>query len=353
MKCLRLAALLAALLAAVPLVRAHDPGLSSVELELAGRGLRATLTFARADAALLAASGESGGTRDVRPAPPPAALEVLAGMLLEVEIDGARAAGAARASADAGNVQVTLDYPGPVSARLSVRSRVFALLPRGHRQYLSLRDGSGRVVADRLLEAGAERFEIPVDAAWKPRPAPVGRFLTLGIEHILTGWDHLVFLAGILLAGASGRTALRIITSFTVAHSITLGLGALGVVTPPSRLVEPAIALSIVYVGLENVFSHNLERRWLLTFAFGLTHGFGFASALRELRFDAQPGGVLVPLVSFNFGVELGQLAVAMLLLPVVWRLRERPGFATRWVPAASVLIALAGLYWFFERVAS
>jgi hydrogenase/urease accessory protein HupE len=348
------ATVLAAQLAALPGLRAHDPGLSSIELELRRPGVRARLTLARADAALVAA-GSEGGTaageawevaerRDAG---------VLARELLEVEIDGAPALGAARVRADAGNVELRVDYPGSPSTRLSIRSRVFARLPRGHRQYLSLRDASGRVVADQLLEAGAERFTTTLDGARQTGATPATRFLALGVEHIVTGWDHLVFLLGVLLAGTGARMLLRIVTSFTIAHSVTLGLGAAGILAPPPRLVESAIALSIVYVGLENIFSRNLERRWLLTFVFGLVHGFGFAAALRDLGFDSDPGGIATALLSFNLGVELGQLAVAMLFLPAVWRFRERPAFSVRWAPACSGVISLAGLYWFVERMTS
>ena len=119
-----------------------------------------------------------------------------------------------------------------------------------------------------------------------------------------------------------------------------------------SWLVEPLIAASIVYVGLENlVLPGGPKGRWKLTFAFGLIHGFGFASVLRDLGIAAGKTGVVVPLVSFNLGVELGQLVVAAVLLPLIWRLRRHPSFARRGAPALSALVALAGGCWFVQRV--
>ena len=132
--------------------------------------------------------------------------------------------------------------------------------------------------------------------------------LKLGVEHILTGADHLVFLLGLILVGGSLRSLVGVVTAFTLAHSITLALAALSIFAPSPRLVEPAIALSIAYVGVENLFVNDASKRWRITFPFGLIHGFGFAGALREI---ALPRAQLpIALVSFNLGVELGQLGV-------------------------------------------
>jgi hypothetical protein len=153
-----------------------------------------------------------------------------------------------------------------------------------------------------------------------------------------------------MIAGASFRAAAKIITSFTVAHSITLALATLDMVRISPGVVEPLIAASIVYVGVENIFRRDLNRRWLLTFGFGLAHGFGFASVLKELGIGAGGVSAAVPLVSFNLGVEMGQIAIASLALPIIWKLRDRPAFAARYAPACSALISLTGAIWFIER---
>jgi hypothetical protein len=154
------------------------------------------------------------------------------------------------------------------------------------------------------------------------RLAQAREYTMLGIEHILTGYDHLAFLLALLvLAAARPRRegfvqVLSVVTAFTVAHTITLALAVTGVVRLPSRVVESAIALSIAYVALENVLRPSPRPRWPLTFAFGLVHGLGFASALAETGLPAR--GTALALVAFNVGVEMGQLAVVMLVYPML-----------------------------------
>ncbi|HVZ74400.1 MAG TPA: HupE/UreJ family protein [Polyangia bacterium] len=173
----------------------------------------------------------------------------------------------------------------------------------------------------------------------------------LGVEHILTGYDHLVFLVGLILVGGTLRSLVGVITAFTVAHSITLALAALGVFAPSPRLVEPAIALSIAYVGVENLFVEDASRRWRITFPFGLIHGFGFASALRAIALPHAQ--IPVALVSFNVGVEIGQLGVLAIALPLTTAARRSPMFGARGVKLASVAIAVAGLVLFVARLVS
>jgi hydrogenase/urease accessory protein HupE len=177
-------------------------------------------------------------------------------------------------------------------------------------------------------------------------------FLVMGVKHIWTGYDHLLFLFGLLIVTRNFSSSVKIITCFTIAHSITLAVATLSLVTISSRLVEPLIAASIVYVGIENLLrGDDPKGRWLLTFAFGLIHGFGFASVLRELGVGANGSGITVPLVSFNLGVEVGQIAIASLVLPVIWKLRAQPVFLKLWVPACSAVVAALGCFWFVQRV--
>jgi hydrogenase/urease accessory protein HupE len=177
-------------------------------------------------------------------------------------------------------------------------------------------------------------------------------FLSLGVRHILTGYDHLLFLFGLLLVARGFFSALSIITSFTIAHSITLAVATLRLVQIPSRIVEPLIAVSIVFVGVENLLRGEIPKsRRLLTFGFGLIHGFGFASALREAGIASSAGLIVLPLFSFNLGVELGQVMVAAVALPIIWRLRENPMFVARWAPVCSAAVVLLGSFWLVERV--
>ena len=139
-----------------------------------------------------------------------------------------------------------------------------------------------------------------------------------------------------------------IVTSFTIAHSLTLGAATLGVISPPPRLVETAIALSIAYVGIENLLSREVRGRWRLTFLFGLVHGFGFATVLREMELPRQ--ALASSLFTFNLGVELGQLAVVVLLWPLL-RWVQASSYATAVTRWSSAVITVCGLGWFVQRV--
>jgi hydrogenase/urease accessory protein HupE len=181
----------------------------------------------------------------------------------------------------------------------------------------------------------------------KPLPA-LGEYFQLGFEHILTGYDHLAFLLGLTLLTRRKGAVLWAVTAFTLAHSLSLGLCVMGVVAPPVRWVETAIALSIAYIAVENVLGRNTERRFPISFVFGFVHGFGFAGALQEIGVPADSAPAALAL--FNLGVEAGQLSVLLVLLPVLDWARQRPALwsqSTRVVHAA--LFAL-GLGWAGQR---
>jgi hydrogenase/urease accessory protein HupE len=174
------------------------------------------------------------------------------------------------------------------------------------------------------------------------------RFLELGIEHIFTGYDHILFLIGLLLIPSTLVEVVKIVTSFTIAHSITLGLAVMGQVNPNPKAVEVGIAFSIAYVGFENLLRHPLMDRWKITGFFGLVHGFGFAHILREMNLS--PGELASSLFSFNFGVELGQITIVLLSYPLLKAIRNRPWHIVA-VRAGSVTILAFGIVWFFQRM--
>jgi hydrogenase/urease accessory protein HupE len=144
----------------------------------------------------------------------------------------------------------------------------------------------------------------------------IERYLVTGIEHIFLGYDHVAFLVAVVLWARRLLPVIKIVTAFTIAHSITLSLATLDVIVIPSSIVEPAIAASIVYVALENFFTRNIDGRWRVTFAFGLIHGFGFAGALREIGLPTN--AVVTALAAFNIGVEIGQVAIVSIVLPAL-----------------------------------
>jgi hydrogenase/urease accessory protein HupE len=182
--------------------------------------------------------------------------------------------------------------------------------------------------------------------------AVVKKFIPLGIYHIFTGPDHILFIVGLLLMGGSLTRLLTIVTAFTIAHSITLSLAALDVVNPPARLIEPAIALSIVYVGIDNLMvgKSGWDVRAWIAFFFGLVHGFGFAGVLREFGLPRRALGW--SLFSFNFGVEIGQVCIVVVVASLLAALRSRnKELGQRIATVGSAIVILAGSYWFIQRV--
>ncbi len=195
--------------------------------------------------------------------------------------------------------------------------------------------------------ASAAHGKDSVQPARMPLLATIWQFTILGIEHILTGYDHMAFLLALIVIGLSIREVLKIITAFTVAHSITLLLAAMRIVSLNSRIVESVIAFSICYVALENLFKKKVDYRWLITFCFGLVHGFGFASVLQELI--AGTSNLLVSVISFNFGVEIGQLMIFLVSLPALHLLKKNVNFRIVTV-GTSLAIFILGFSWLIER---
>jgi hydrogenase/urease accessory protein HupE len=181
--------------------------------------------------------------------------------------------------------------------------------------------------------------------------AVIRTFVPAGIHHILIGPDHILFLIGLLLLGGGWKALLKIVTAFTIGHSITLSLAALNILTPPPTIIEPAIALSIVFVGADNlVRGGGRDVRALIALTFGLVHGFGFANVLREFGLPREALGW--SLFSFNVGVEIGQLFIVMLVataLALVRRRSETVGMRVAF--AGSLVVIAAGTYWFVQRV--
>ena len=339
---------------------AHDPGLSTGQLRLLPDRIETELTFARADIEALVPL-DADGDGEVRPlelAAAKPALETLARTAWAIRVDDRAAVVEAPAVRfnDTSNVCLTATFPTPATGALTAKSLLLDRLPRGHRQFVMLLDRANGVRAETLLSAGQNVLVANLEPMTGPQATPPTShtfrdFLKLGLEHIATGYDHLLFLLALLILAPGFRQAALVITSFTVAHSITLGLATLHVVTVPSRIVEPLIAATIVYVGVENLVRREAPRgRCLLTFAFGLVHGLGFASVLRELGVSSGTTGIAMPLLSFNLGVEAGQMAIASLVLPLIWLARKSPPVVRYGVPVASSAVMALGGWWLLER---
>jgi len=351
-------------LAIFPTARAHDPGLSSARITRAGTAIEVRLALAWTDIKSQLPI-ESSADR-----PTPEQLSILGPALAQA---GARFV---RVLADGeplrsnqpeilpgttgpNEVLILLRWPQVSAQKVRLEFPILAGTPFGHRLMVTLDDAPDPVA---LLDARHQDWDLPVRPDEVARPgietatpaakAPWYSFVSLGVEHILTGFDHLCFLFALLLVAPRLRDVLTVVTTFTLAHSLTLAAAALGAVSLRSTLVEPLIAASIIYVGLENLVLRRQPRyRLAIVFGFGLIHGLGFASGLVERLPGVTGLAVVPPLLGFNAGVELGQLAVAACLVPLIRVARDRPNFSGRMQPACSGAIAFAGLVWLLQRV--
>jgi hydrogenase/urease accessory protein HupE len=339
---------------------AHTPGLSRGDYVLTGGRLAVTLVFAAADLhALVPSADPSGKLGDLR------ALESARGELarsfahwMDVRQADTACAGAFESmDFDGDGVALHGGFACPDdpahqrssmrAADLRVKLSFLSRLPKEHRHLARLSD---RGLSREELVGASGTLHFGEEAASQPTPGQWWSLFVMGIAHILTGYDHLLFLLGLVLLGGTRGSLALAVTAFTIAHSITLALSVLGTWVPSERIVEPAIALSIAYVGIENWRERRRAGRWTITFPFGLLHGFGFASALRAVSLP--PRGVPLALLSFNLGVEAGQLLALAAILTVLYLL-GRLGFAPpQALRFASAGVAATGALWFVVRLA-
>jgi hydrogenase/urease accessory protein HupE len=329
----------------------HATQLSSARLVLDGRTVRATLELDARDVdaalttAIADASGGASSDAALRHAEGILAL-VKSGVALTLDRGIACTPSAGQVGTKAGHVVVALDWSCPPSGgELAYVVSLFHDIDPASKHVVTLTGDATRLA---LLSAGAPRVVLATvessapDVAW--------RYAVTGVEHIALGWDHIAFVIAVILWGRGPWPVVRVVTAFTVAHSITLVLSVLDMVRVPSRPVEVLIALSIVYVAAENFFMRDIGRRWRLTFLFGLVHGLGFAGALREFGLPADAIGLA--LAAFNVGVEIGQIAIVLAGLAVLAAAdRARGGVRDpRLVHALSAVLLVCGMFWAVQR---
>jgi len=311
---------------------AHRPGISYARVEPDS----VTLTFARPELAALGPMDDVVASRVL----------IADGTLgkTTVTADGQPCTiGEPAVQAVAGDgVEIKASLACPAGKERSFTASYLDGMADGHRAYL---DASGSAVAVLDRANASATFEQGVSDYGDVAKQWFG----LGIRHIWTGYDHLAFLAALLLAAANLRQMLYIVTGFTVAHSITLTLAATGVFVLSPSITEPAIAVTIVLVGLENLAKPTPRRRLATTFCLGLIHGFGFAGLLQEIGLPRD--ALALSLACFNGGVEVGQATVVAVVLPILLLLRKRGWWEHKAVPALSLVVAAMGVYWFVERV--
>lgn len=310
-------------------VFAHDVSRSDSKIEIQGREVRATITLNTGEI-------QNSANADLyqlverhyfvtSPAAPESTkllgYHVLAGPLIQV--------------------QILYVFPQDVTT-LNVRSTLYEIMPAGHQHMMNVRLNGQ--VHEAILDSRTQQATFTGVKATKLQT--VWRFVRLGVEHIFTGYDHLAFLLGLLVATATLGSLVKIITSFTIAHSITLALATFNIVMLPSRLTESLIAVSIAYIAAENLLDFRAMKRYYITFFFGLIHGFGFSNVLREM--DLPRSSLALSLFSFNVGVELGQITFVLLIFPLMQDL-VRSGW-NRLKPVVSIGIGCLAVYWFVQR---
>ncbi len=344
----------------------HDPGLSSIRVHDSGRALVIHAAFANADFAGVVPIDDDrdGRIDDVELTAGRAAIERAVGSGFAIDAPTSDTRQAARLVAvklgENDDIELVLELAATAATATTDRALRCPILQdfsRGHRSYIAQIDDAGAIQTDALLTPTDITFVVPAENTNGRGFEQVGLFFGLGVEHILFGFDHLAFLLALLVAGITLRRAVVTITAFTVAHSITLVGAAVGLLGLPGLLVESVIAGSIVWVAASNLrasarLGQNGEtkglHRWQFALAFGLVHGFGFAGFLGDL--DIRGPHAILPMLSFNLGVEVGQILFALLALPLLWWLdKTRYGATGRTL--ISIGVGLAGLFWLGERL--
>ncbi len=209
-------------------------------------------------------------------------------------------------------------------------------------------------------ESGEQQLALQAPGPWET----LRQYIIDGVWHIWIGYDHILFLLALLLpsvllrrqgqwapaprVGGAAKEVLKVVTAFTLAHSITLSLAVLGVISLPSRIVESAIAASVIFAALSNLRGAVELKRWIMAFVFGLIHGFGFASVLVDLGLPTN--ALVLALVGFNVGVELGQLAIVALFLPLAFWLRGTAFYRVGVLKGGSLIVALLATWWLVQR---
>jgi hypothetical protein len=335
---------------------AHEVGLSQGQYRRHANVLDVELVLAQRDAASLIArlDPERDGSIDARELAP--AREELERLVLgSIAIGGNSGACLPQLTRAAVTERDGLLVAGqlrcaPSDATWHVTLGFVEQLARGHRHAAHVASGSS--VRDELVYGDTPTLDIALEAAatgGAGKPTRAGGFLRLGFEHILGGYDHLAFLVALVLAGGKLRSLLGVVTAFTVGHSLSLALAVLGVWAPSARLVEPGIALSIGYVAIENLAGLDPSKRWRVTLPFGLVHGFGFSGALLDV--GLRRADVPSALLFFNLGVELGQIGLLCLALPLIGALRDWRRLPRWTLPALNAALVALSLVWFMQRV--
>ncbi len=346
---------------------AHDPGLSLLEVQLFDNHLDLSLTFAQADLESVihldtnADSLVSQAELDAAKADLADFLE--AGINLESGQHSLKPNQLEFVSAPSNTVKALLRFKTETDSQISLTVPLISLLARGHRQHLTVINSANQTIVQQILSKDSEAITLSTDVVSSSHIFQ--QYFVEGVWHIWIGFDHILFLVTLLLPAALVyrnsqwqqisqlqsvmSDTLKIVTMFTLAHSITLSMAALNIVQISSSVIEPVIAFSVLVTSLNNLKPLFHQTRWLLAFVFGLIHGFGFAAVLTELGLNNQ--ALLSSLIGFNLGVEAGQLAIVCLFIPVAYLARHTRVYRQVVFKGGSVLAALIACVWMLERI--
>ena len=346
---------------------AHDPGLSFARVYVLNNMIRMQLSFSQKDIETLVAI-ELDQTGSVRQSETENILSgaeriILNSVYLSRNNIRTTAEKILVSSGLSETIKVHLEFPYRTQEEVRLAVPLIALFPRGHRQHLTVLDGVGIVQFRKILDATTD--PIIFNAKNTGHTAIFQLYVKEGLWHIWIGFDHILFLVTLLLPAVlilgkrqwssvqkffpALMDTLKIVTAFTAAHSITLGLAVFEIVQLPVRLIESVIAFSVLIVAINNLWPVFSSSRWLLAFVFGLIHGFGFANVLTDLGLP--PGALLLSLAGFNLGVEAGQIAIVALLMPLFYLIRHTVLYR-KWIfSGGSMVAAVIASVWMVERI--
>ena len=347
-------------------ILAHDPGLSMVDLDLSDDKLAAHITYAKKDIEqfIQLDKDQKDGVSIAEFAQAKAELE----QFIAAAIEFTSAENTIHAittdlrldKSDA--VHFRLEFLPVAETELTIHSRMIDKFALGHRQFVKVKTAQG-LISSQILSARKALFKVNL-----PRPDLSGifnNFVFEGIWHIWIGFDHILFVITLLLPAVlvlkQGRwypgdnlqqtfkQTVKVISAFTIAHSLTLALTVFNVITLPAQAVESIIAASVIVAACNNIFKWVKGRLWMLAFIFGLIHGMGFAAVLQELGLRSKTQALA--LIAFNLGVELGQVAIITVVLPSLYFFRKQRFYKPVLIQSGSWAIVVVATIWLFERV--
>jgi len=360
--------LIICLLTPLQLCYAHDPGLSLLKTQLLNNQVKLEFTFAQADIGSLITLDDNHDLNisqtELDRAQPQLFALLADGVVLRNDNQPLKVDQIAVISAANNTIKANLTYSTRMQRDVNLEIPLIARFARGHRQHLTVQDENGKQVVQQILSK--QSGSINIQTVSTSQLSIFQQYFSEGVWHIWIGFDHILFLLTLLLPVVliyrqrhwqsitqllpAISDTLKIVTAFTIAHSITLALAVLHIVQLPSQLVEIVIALSVLVTAVNNLMPRFSGSRWLLAFGFGLIHGFGFASVLTDLGLANQ--ALITSLIGFNLGVELGQLVIVGLFVPLAFVIRHTQIYRQWMFRGGSVVAGIVACVWMVERVA-